>query len=184
MEGAYEKEFYKLEAVAKVLILRDMLPGHVHVPPGHPQECDWGRNVRLLITHKSARASDSSPLLRFYVERMAFRHGWVWCKIYWAQWLLQVCDLSRPIILLSVPKLQHDDRSGWASCFPPLRLPQNKLFLATASWNANHRSRWRRKRRIQDDGVVYQHAPCDPVERPRNQRWASQGPIWWQGDLP
>lgn len=38
MEGAYEKELYKLEAAAKMLILRDMLPSHVHVPPGHPQE--------------------------------------------------------------------------------------------------------------------------------------------------
>ena len=38
MEGANEKEFHKLEAAAEVLILRDMLPRHVHVPPGHPQE--------------------------------------------------------------------------------------------------------------------------------------------------
>ena len=38
MEGAYAKEFHKLEEAARVLLLRNLLPGHRDVPHGRPPQ--------------------------------------------------------------------------------------------------------------------------------------------------
>ena len=63
MEGANAKELYQLETAAEVLLLRDMLPSNVHVPPRNPPQRHHNRDARFLGSPESASTSHSS----FYV---------------------------------------------------------------------------------------------------------------------
>ena len=136
MEGAYAKKFHRMEALARLLLLWDMLSMLCHVHHGSPQEPHRCRCLRLQRPRQGAPTNCTSTILGFHnldmVSQRLFNTFNRLGRILWVQ------SVSKCKLLRKRTYIQHSEWLSGTTLFHSLRLPKVKQLLAASRRYANH----------------------------------------------